>query len=116
MTSIAAESEKGPSMADIFLKHQPILFEVKFGDGESYEMFVPSFSFLVTDYVFLVSRSAPYSFFEKALLPFDSEVWYWLIGFLAVGLLVIVAVSFMSQKIRNFVFGLGIRAPMLNLV
>jgi hypothetical protein len=71
---------------------------------------------LITDYVFIVSRFAPYSFFEKALLPFDPEVWYWLISFVAVGLLVIIVVSFMSRKVRNFVFGLRVRAPVLNLL
>jgi hypothetical protein len=39
-----------------------------------------------------------------------------LMGIVAFGLLVIVAVSFMSQKVQNFVFGLNVRAPMLNLV
>jgi ABC-type methionine transport system permease subunit len=75
-----------------------------------------TFTFFVVDHIFLVSRSEPYSFLEKALMPFDSEIWYWLIGFLAFGVLVIVVVSFMSQKVQNFVFGLKVRAPMLNLV
>jgi hypothetical protein len=105
-------------MPHIFLKHHPLrVYEVAIDqNAENYIEYVVSYSFIVTDYVFLVSRSAPYSFFEKALMPFDIEVWYCLIGFLAVGLLVIVVVSFMSQKIRNFVFGLRVRAPMLNLV
>jgi hypothetical protein len=93
-----------------------MIFDLDGADYISRRIFTPSYSFLVIDYVLLVSRSAPYSFFEKALLPFDSEVWYWLIGFVAVGLLVIVVVSFMSQTVQNFVFGLNVRAPMLNLV
>jgi hypothetical protein len=78
--------------------------------------FKSSFNFLAIDYVFFASRSAPYSFYEKALMPFESVIWYWLIVFVAVGLLVIVAVSFMSQKFQNFVFGINVTAPMLNLV
>jgi hypothetical protein len=78
--------------------------------------YTPTYRFHVIDYVFLVSRPAPYSFFEKALMPFDSEIWYWFIGFVVFGLLVIAAVSFLSQKVQNFVFGLNIRAPMLNLM
>jgi hypothetical protein len=81
-----------------------------------YKFMTPSYNFLATDYVFLVSRSAPYSLLEKALMPFDADIWYWLIVFVAFGLMVIVVVSFMSQKVRNFVFGLNVRAPMLNLV
>jgi hypothetical protein len=104
-------------ITDIMLDHHLSFARIATNENDENAMtFTTSFTFLVTDYVFLVSRSPLYSFFEKALLPFDQEVWHWLIGFLAAGLLVIVIVSFMSQKIRNFVFGLGIRAPMLNLV
>jgi hypothetical protein len=42
----------------------------------------------VQDLVFAVTRPEPYSFLEKALLPLDSEVWWWLIGFLAFGVMV----------------------------
>jgi hypothetical protein len=89
---------------------------LRFLELQGTKIFTPTFSFFVTDYVFLASRSAPYSFSEKALMPFDSEVWYWLIVFVVVGMLVIAIVSFMSQKVRNFVFGLQVKAPMLNLV
>jgi hypothetical protein len=70
----------------------------------------------VHDYVFVISRSAPYSYLKKALLPFDDEVWWCLIGVLAVGVVVIVAVSCMRRQVRNFVFGLRGRAPLLNMV
>jgi hypothetical protein len=82
----------------------------------NYRLFKPRFSILDTDFIFFVSRSAPYSFLEKALMPFDSEIWYWLVGFVAIGILVIVVVTFMSQKVQNFIFGLRVRAPMLNLM
>jgi hypothetical protein len=68
------------------------------------------------DRLFYISRSPPLSFLEKALLPFDDEVWYWLIGFLVVGVAIVVAVNFASRKIRNFVIGLRVKAPLLNLV
>jgi hypothetical protein len=70
----------------------------------------------VQDLVFVVTRPEPYSFFEKALLPLDAEVWWWLIGFLAFGVMVIVVVSFMSRTIRNFVFGMKVKAPLLNMM
>jgi hypothetical protein len=70
----------------------------------------------ITDYVLLVSRSEPYTYWEKALLPFDEEVWYWLTGLLVFSLFVIVVTSFMSQRVRDFIFGFGVRAPVLNMM
>jgi hypothetical protein len=53
---------------------------------------------------------------DKALLPFDPEVWWWLIGFLTVAVVAIIVLSFMKKKVKNFVFGSNVRAPLLNLV
>jgi hypothetical protein len=78
--------------------------------------FYPVYQKVKVDRLIIMSKSAPYSYLEKALMPFDPDVWYWLIGFLVFGVLVIVAVSFFSQKVQNFVFGLRIRAPMLNMM
>jgi hypothetical protein len=70
----------------------------------------------ISHQVCVASRPALYSFLEKALLPFDNEVWYWLIGILALAVLVIVFISFTSQKIQKFVFGSKVKAPFLNLM
>jgi hypothetical protein len=114
----ANDSDKNGPLIDLFIDYVPMRYYemTNIESGHKYRYFTPSYGFLVTDYVFLVSRSAPYSFFEKALMPFDAAVWYWLIVFVAFGLMVIVVVSFMSQKVRNFVFGSNVRAAMLNLV
>jgi hypothetical protein len=115
MNFIVAKTDNLP---ELIIMHQPLRlynFPEK-NDEENPNEFIPTFSFLATNYVFLVSRYAPYSYLEKALMPFDSEIWYWLIGFMVVGLLVIIVVSFMSNTVQNFVFGLNVRAPMLNLV
>jgi hypothetical protein len=73
--------------------------------------------FLFEGYQLLVvTRFPPYSILDKALLPFDPEVWWWLIGFLTVGVVCIIVVSFMREKVKEFVFGLGVRAQLLNLV
>jgi hypothetical protein len=76
----------------------------------------PAYYINTFDHVFLVTKPAPYTYFEKALLPFDDEVWFWLIGYLTVGVIVIVVVSFASRTVQRFVFGLRVKAPMLNLV
>jgi hypothetical protein len=68
------------------------------------------------DIFFVISRSAPLSIAQKALLPFDDEVWHWLIGSLTVGVVVILAVSVMKQNIRNFVIGSRIKSPIVNMM
>jgi hypothetical protein len=70
----------------------------------------------VDDQMFIVSRSVPYTMAKKAMLPLDAEVWHWLIGCVAVGTIVIVVVSFMKKTVKYFVFGLNVRAPLLNLM
>jgi hypothetical protein len=70
----------------------------------------------VRDLVFYISRSAPYTILEKALLPLDSDVWFWLIGFLVIGVVVIFILSLMSQNIRNIVIGMSVSAPLLNMM
>jgi hypothetical protein len=53
---------------------------------------------VTTDKVFFVPNPVPYTYLEKALLPFDSEVWFWLIGYLAVGVFVIVVCELRKQN------------------
>jgi hypothetical protein len=80
--------------------------------------FLVSFPIFITvsDQMFVVSRFEPYTMGEKALMPFDAEVWYWLIGFVGFGVVVILVVSFMRRPIRDFIFGRNVRAPLLNLM
>jgi hypothetical protein len=70
----------------------------------------------VSDQIIIVSRSVPYTMFEKAVLPLDDDVWYWLLGFVGVGVVVIVVLSFMKRSIRHFVIGASVSAPLLNLL
>jgi hypothetical protein len=69
-----------------------------------------------SDQTLIVSRFAPYSMAEKALLPLDDDVWYWLIGFVGFGVGVIVVLSLMRRPIRHFMIGSNVRAPLLNLL
>jgi hypothetical protein len=70
----------------------------------------------ISDNVILASRPAVYSFLQKAFLPFDLQVWFWLIGFLLFGMIVIIVVSCLSREAQHFVFGLQVKAPLLNLM
>jgi hypothetical protein len=89
---------------------------VSLGNSSSRQKLAMTHYTHVQDQMFIVSRSAEYTMAEKALLPLDSEVWYWLIGFMAVGMIVIVVVNFMKNQVKIFVFGLNFRAPLLNLM
>jgi hypothetical protein len=71
---------------------------------------------IIANTMLIVSRFLPYSMLDKALMPFDPEVWCWLIGFLAFGVVFIIVVTFMREKVKKFVFGSRVRAPLLNMV
>jgi hypothetical protein len=80
-------------------------------------MYTVTKGFTKIDEIILVSRFKPYSMVEKVFLPFEAEVWWCLIGFLG-GLVVIagVIVAFASTQVRNFVFGLKVNSPLLNMM
>lgn len=64
---------------------------------------------------FLIPFTELYSPLEKLLLPFDDQVWYWFLSFMAVGLVVIFVVNRLSMKVQAFVFGDGVTTPTLNV-
>jgi hypothetical protein len=103
--------------ADFSMDHHSMrMIESFYREGKNFKYYTLTHYIYVQDLVFVVSRPEPYSFLEKALLPLDAEVWWWLIGFLAFGVTVIVVVSFMSRTIRDFVFGMKVKAPLLNMM
>jgi hypothetical protein len=112
-----AVSIRNTTTADFGMyQHSMRLVESSHVEGKSFKEQTMTHYIYVRHLVFIISRPEPYSFFEKALLPLDSDVWWWLIGFLAFGVMVIVVVSSMSRKIRDFVFGVKVKAPLLNMM
>lgn len=55
------------------------------------------------------------SSFEKFIKPLDLIVWMLLIIFVAVGFLVIYVVGKTSARCQDFVFGVGVRKPYMNM-
>lgn len=55
-----------------------------------------------------------YTPLEKIFLPFDLEVWIAIVVFLLIGLATIQIINLCSIKVKNFVFGNGIRTPTVN--
>lgn len=72
-------------------------------------------TFITVDDIILVSRSEPYTQFEKMFLPFEIEVWIWLIISLCIAVVVILVVKLTPLKIREFIFGRHVSSPILNL-
>ncbi|CAG9807144.1 unnamed protein product [Chironomus riparius] len=57
-----------------------------------------------------------YNNFEKLLLPFDAVTWILLVATFITISIVLFNMRFTSNKVRKFVFGLGIQTPGLNVL
>lgn len=77
---------------------------------------VITFPHTTVDELFIISRSAPFSQFEKIFLPFESEVWHWLIASMAVAVFVIFIFQRTPKFVQKFVFGMSNQSPLLNLM
>lgn len=66
--------------------------------------------------LFLISRSIPYTQFEKLFLPFDIDTWIWLIITLSAAVVVIFFLKFTSKHVQDFVYGTQVTTPILNLM
>jgi hypothetical protein len=73
--------------------------------------------YTTVDEIILISRFKPYSMYEKIFMPFEIEVWQWLVGTL-VFLLGVSAfiVVFMPKFVNQFVFGRKVTTPLLNIM
>jgi hypothetical protein len=70
-----------------------------------------------SDLIVLISRFKPYSMWMKAILPFESAVWWWIIGSLLVLALISGCVlMFASKAVKKFVFGSKVNTPVTNMV
>jgi hypothetical protein len=73
--------------------------------------------FSKVDEIILISRFKPYTIVEKIFLPFQADVWRWLIGTLLVIALVVLAILTIATKtVQKFVFGSRVRTPLLNML
>jgi hypothetical protein len=68
------------------------------------------------DEIILISRSEPFTSFDKIFLPFEIEVWHWLIGTLTLFVAAIFIFKFTPGFVQRFVFGSRVKTPMLNMM
>lgn len=64
----------------------------------------------------LIPNDELYTPFEKLFLPFEAEVWIWLIATMTTAATVILVLKFSPRVKQQFVFGSKVKTPMLNLM
>jgi hypothetical protein len=72
--------------------------------------------FTTIDEIFLISRPHPYTQFEKVFMPFQKEVWWWLVATFSTAVLVICVVKLLPKRFGVFFFGNKMNTPILNLM
>jgi hypothetical protein len=75
----------------------------------------PSVVYLSFPVVFAIPLGERLTAFEKLLRPFELVVWIMMVVFLGFGLLVIFVVNWKFKQVRNFVYGTGIKHPVVNM-
>lgn len=66
--------------------------------------------------IIITSRFPFYTHFEKVFMPFENEVWNWLIGILIFKAVMIFAIGFAPKNVVNFIFGTRVHTPFLNMM
>lgn len=72
--------------------------------------------FTTREVFILISRDSLYTQFEKLFLPFEIEVWIWLIATMSIGVLTILVVKLAPLTFQKFVFGTHVNTPLLNFM
>jgi hypothetical protein len=73
-------------------------------------------SFTTVDLIVVMSHPSPYSQFEKIFLPFQIEVWYFVLLTVIAGIVVIFVLKFLPKYMQRFTFGSRVTTPTLNLM
>ena len=75
-----------------------------------------TFPFHKIDGIFMISRNGPYTPFEKNFIPFEAEVWLWLIATLLFIAASIAITNFAPTHVFKFIFGSKVSSPSLNMM
>lgn len=73
-------------------------------------------SFMTLNQIIVIPTSQRYSQFEKLFLPFELDVWMWLSVTYATAVITILVFSFFPKKVQDYVFGINVKTPILNLM
>lgn len=73
--------------------------------------------YTTVDEIILISRFKPYSIFDKIFLPFEDDVWFWLLGTMSILIFASLVISLSApETMRNFIFGPKVKTPLLNIL
>ncbi|XP_070491069.1 uncharacterized protein [Chironomus tepperi] len=78
--------------------------------------FDSSISMFTTPMVFIIPPGRPYRSIEKMLQPFERTVWIIILATIAVAVLVIGIINAKFQHLRAFIFGRGVKSPIINIL
>ena len=72
--------------------------------------------YTTVDDIIILSKTLPYSQFEKIFIPFDDIVWFCLISTMSAALFIILFLKLTPRTVQNFVFGNKVTTPLLNMM
>lgn len=72
--------------------------------------------FLFRESLIAIPVGEEYDGYEKLLLPFDNDVWFWIVMTFVITFVVIIVLSLLKSQIRNFIIGKDIQAPAMNVL
>lgn len=77
--------------------------------------FDASSSYISDQTIFIIPPGQEFSSIEKLFYTFTLETWSLVIGVFAIGVVVIIILKCWSRTIQDFVFGVGVHHPLLNI-
>jgi hypothetical protein len=80
------------------------------------ETFDASTTYFSDKAVVLFPQESELTSFEKLFYPLTLEAWIYLVVYLAIGIAVIFVINLQPKNIQNFVFGMNVRNPYINML
>lgn len=78
------------------------------------ELFVTQ-PYIFTNKYFTIPYSGEFNAYEKLILPFELDVWAWIVTTFLIAFLVIFIINFQKTEIKTFVFGKNVKTPSINV-
>lgn len=78
--------------------------------------FDPTISYISESIIFVVPPGSNFSPAEKLIYPFSMSFWMCIVAVLLVAVFVITVARKQNENIRSFIFGRGVKTPIMNLV
>lgn len=75
-----------------------------------------SFVYFLDQIVFVIPAGQPLTTFQKLIRPFEIIVWIVLGATILIGIVIIMILQVQSKVVQEFVYGKGIRNPMMNVL